>query len=307
MKPSKQVTPKTVIRISKSITYIEEHLHEKLMLNEIASKAHFSPFHFHRLFSSVTGETLNNFITRKRIEKSASFLLHKKEMSVTEVSEKVGFTNLSSFSRVFKKFYGMSAVEFKKESKHKFSKICKIESNNGQVLTSFEQYICNVNNNLNWLKMNAKTEVKIMPALKLAYISHQGKMDAIDNVYNKLMRWAHPKGIMTQENLRMLTIYHDSPKITDPEKIRMSACVTLLEDIKTAGEVNLKTLPKTKCIVSRLEIASKDFQEAWESSFVWMSEHGYKKADQDPFEIYYNNPQEHPEGKCVVDICIPVE
>jgi AraC family transcriptional regulator len=80
MKPSKQVTPKTVIRISKAITYIEEHLHEKLMLNEIASKAHFSPFHFHRLFSSVTGETLNNFITRKRIERSASFLLHKRNV-----------------------------------------------------------------------------------------------------------------------------------------------------------------------------------------------------------------------------------
>jgi len=307
MKSPEQVKSKTVIRISKAITYIEEHLHEKLMLNEIASKAHFSPFHFHRLFSSVTGETLNNFITRKRIEKSASFLLHEKEMTVTEVAEKVGFTSLSSFSRVFKKFYGMSAVEFKKESKHKFSKICKIESKNGQVLTSFEQYICNVNNNLNWLKMNAKTEVKIMPELQLAYISHQGKMDAIDNVYNKLMRWAHPKGIMEQENLRMVTIYHDSPKITDPNKIRMSACMTLNTVVKTEGEVNLRTLPKTKCIVSRFEITITEFQKAWESSFVWMSEHGFRKANQDPFGIYYNNPKEHPQEKCIVDICIPVE
>ena len=48
---SEKITSKTVVRISKAITYIEEHLHEKLMLNDVAEKAHFSPFHFHRLFS----------------------------------------------------------------------------------------------------------------------------------------------------------------------------------------------------------------------------------------------------------------
>ena len=101
---SEKITSKTVVRISKAITYIEEHLQEKLILKEIASKAYFSPFHFHRLFSVVTGETLNNFIVRKRIEKAAAFLLHKKEMSVTEISEMVGFTSISSFSRAFKKF-----------------------------------------------------------------------------------------------------------------------------------------------------------------------------------------------------------
>ncbi|MBA6156499.1 AraC family transcriptional regulator [Tenacibaculum sp. S7007] len=307
MKSSKKLNTKVVTRIGKSITYIEEHLHEKLMLNDIAEKAHFSPFHFHRLFSIVTKETLNNFITRKRIEKAASFLLHKKELTITEISDRVGFTSLSSFSRAFKKFYGMSPVEFRESSPHKFSKISKEESKNGQMITLFEQYICNVNNSLNWLKMNAITEVKIIPEVQLAYISHQGKMDLIGNVYNRLMQWAFPKGLMQQENLRMITIYHDSPKITDPNNLRMSACMTLNREVKTEGEVNLRTLPDTKCVVSRLGIAPMEFQEAWEANFVWMSEKGFKRADQDPFGIYYNNPQEHPEGKCIVDLCIPIE
>jgi len=304
---SNNIPSKTIIRIGKAINFIEENLHEKLVLDEVASKAHFSPYHFHRLFKIVTRETLNDFIVRKRIEKAASFLLRKKEMTITEISEKVGFTSLSSFSRRFKKFYGISPAEFKKESPNKFSKICKTESNNGQIEVRFEQYICNIQNNLKWLKMNAKTEVKIVPETQLAYISHQGNIDLIGSVYGRLMQWAYPKGLMQQENLRMITIYHDSPKITEPDKLRMSACMTLSQAVKTEGEVNLRTLPATKCVVSRLEILPKDFQEAWESSFVWMSEHGYKKAEQDPFGIYYNNPEEHPEGKCIVDICIPVE
>ncbi|MEQ3499596.1 AraC family transcriptional regulator [Tenacibaculum sp. SSH1-16] len=307
MNSTKKIPNKTVIRISNAIDFIERNLDNKLVLEEIAEKAYFSPYHFHRLFKAVTKETVNDFITRKRVEKSASFLLNKKNKTVTEVSEIVGFVTLSSFSRAFKKFYGMSPAEFKKESPSKYSKICKTESKNGKIETQFEQYICNINTNLKWMQMKAKTEVKKMPTLKVAYLTHQGKMDAVENAYHKLMEWAYPKGLMQQENLRMLTVYHDSPKITDEDKIRMSVCLTLNSEIKTEGEVSVKEIPELKCIVSRLEITPSEFQQAWESSFVWMSEHGFKKADQDPYEIFYNNPNEHPEGKCIVDICIPVD
>ena len=131
----------TVTRIGKAILYIEENLQKKLVLEDIARKAHFSPYHFHRLFSAVVGETLNNFISRKRIERAASHLMNKKNIPVTEVADRVGFSSLSSFSRAFKKFYGMSPLEFREVSPEKFSKICKTKSKNGQVIVSFEQYI----------------------------------------------------------------------------------------------------------------------------------------------------------------------
>ncbi|CAM1365757.1 Transcriptional regulator, AraC family [Tenacibaculum sediminilitoris] len=307
MNPSEKIPNKTVIRITKALDFIEENLDKKLILEDIAEKAYFSPYHFHRLFKVITKETVNDYITRKRVERAAAFLLHKKQITVTEVSEIVGFTSVSSLSRAFKKFYGISPVEFKKESALKYSKICKIDSKNGKIETQFEQYICNIHTNLKWMQMKAKTKVKKMPTLKVAYLIHQGKMDAVGNTYLKLMQWAYPKGLIQQEDLKMLTIYHDSPKITDEDKIRMSVCMTLNTDIKTEGEVNVKEIPAAKCVVSRLEITPSEFQQAWESNFVWMSEHGFKKADQDPYEILYTNPNEHPEGKCVVDICIPVE
>ncbi|CAM1349216.1 AraC family transcriptional regulator [Tenacibaculum halocynthiae] len=302
------ISNKTIIRVGRAIDFVEENLDRKLNLEEVAKAAYFSPYHFHRLFKIVTKETLNEFVFRKRIEKAAHFLLHQKEKTITEVSEKVGFTSLSSFSRGFKKFYGVSPEEFKKQSPSKFSKICKTKSKDGQIEVRFEQYIYNINNALNWIKMNAiKTDVKTIPDMELAYIGYQGKMDLIGNAYNELIKWATPRGVMNQENVRMLTIYHDSPKITDPNKIRMSACVVLSQKVTSDGQVNLKTLPATKCIVSRFEVTSKEFQQAWESSFVWMSEQGYRKSERDPFEIYYNNGQEHPNGKWIVDLCIPVE
>ncbi len=303
---TESVRKENVARINNAILYIETHLSEKLILSDIAKEAYFSPFHFHRIFSLVVGETVNNFIARLRIEKAANFLIHQKEISITEVSEIIGFTSLSSFSRAFKKFYGISPAEFKELSPEKYSKICKTESKNGQVVVSFEQYICNVNNALNWIKMNGKTTIQNVEELQLAYISHKGEMEKIGEVFNRLIQWATPKGLMNQENLRLLTMYHDSPKITSPENIRSSIAIVLNSETTVEGEVRLKTIQPGKCIVSRFEITPNEFQQAWESNFVWMSENGYKKGDKDPFEIYYNNAAEHPENKFIVDMCIPV-
>lgn len=306
MRNIQQVRKEHVARINNAILYIENHLSEKLLLNDIAAKAYFSPFHFHRIFSLVVGETVNNFIIRKRIEKAAGFLMRQKETPITEVSEILGFTSLSSFSRAFKKFYGISPVEFKELTPNKFSKICKTESKKGQVTISIEQYICNINNSINWFNMNATVTVKKIDNLELAYISHLGEMEKIGEVFNRLIHWAAPKGLMNQENLRLLTIYHDSPKITSPNNIRSSIAIALNKKVNVEGEICLKTFSPGKCIVSRFEITPDKFQQAWESSFVWMSENGYKKSEQDPFEIYYNNCQDHPENKFIVDICIPI-
>jgi AraC family transcriptional regulator len=87
----------------------------------------------------------------------------------------------------------------------------------------------------------------------------------------------------------------------------MSIGVILHEPIKTDGAISLMTIEKGKHLVGRFEIEVKDFEISWNALFLWMSEQGYKKADRLPYEIYYNNPAEHPENKCIVELCIPVE
>ena len=153
--------------------------------------------------------------------------------------------------------------------------------------------------------MKINTEVKQIEKLELAYISHKGKMEAIANVYERIVKWGTPKGLINDET-RMLTIYHDSPKIKDPNNLSMSACIILNNPMKVDGAVNLRTIEPTKCIISRFEITPDTFQKAWESNFDWMIQNGYKKSRIDPFEIYYNNAQEHSENKFIVDLCIPV-
>jgi AraC family transcriptional regulator len=276
-----------------------------LSLETIAKIGFYSPFHLHRLFKSITNETLNSYVTRKRIEKTASILMHKKEVSVSELVLEFGFSSNSTFTRAFKKQYGQSPSDFRKSNFNSFSKISKTNSKKRKDNSNSEEYICTLTNLKEWIQMNATIEIKELPKMDWAFITHIG-VDGLDAAYGRLLKWAIPKGLVGA-NLKMGRIYHDSFKITEPDKVRMSACLLLPSPIEVTGEIGLTATQKGKCIVGHFEIAPHDFGKSWQSLFIWMNENGYKKADQNPFEIMHNNFNEHPEKKCIVDLCIPIE
>jgi len=303
-----QSTQKDYIgRINSVILYINTHLDEDLHLNQMAKIACFSAFHFHRIFTSVVGETLNNYINRKRIEKVASQMLQGSDEPLSNMAFTYGFKNASSFSRSFKKFYGLSPSEFKAQINEPFSKIGKTDSKNGQEKVMIEKYICDIDKHLNWLQMNTNIEVKQMPAIKMAYMDHIGAFDQIGTVYEKLFRWAGPKGLFANPEFKTITLYHDDPKVTDIEKVRQSAGVTLNQDIQPEGEVGVMDVNAGKYAVGRFEVTGQEFGHAWDSMCIWVAEKGYKSIDGHYYELYHNDHTKHPEKKFIVDICIPVE
>ena len=300
------VAPHTLERINLILVYIDDNLDQDLSLETIAGVGCYSAFHLHRIFKAVTGETLNNYITRKRIEKIAYCLMFCKELTVTELSMQYGFSSNSTLTRTFTKFYGVSPTKFRSMLPGEYSKICQTDSKNGQDSALFEQYICNINNCLNYVKMNAKIEIKELPATDVAYVTCIG-VAGLDNAFEKIMQWARRMQLTQVPDFKLVRIFHDSFRITDPEKVRMSIGASVPPATAVSGDVGLTTLEKGKHIVARFTIEPADFGKSWESLFVWMNENGYKKAPADPFELLYNNYNDHPEKKCIVDLCIPVE
>lgn len=293
-------------RINIVFEYIDANLDTELTLETLAKIAFYSPFHFHRIFKMITNETLNNYITRRRIEKSASLLLHRKEITISDLVTQFGFSSISAFTRAFKNYYSVSPTDFRKSNSHKFSKISQIDSKNGQLETNYDQYICNIINLKKWTTMHANIEIKEIAAQDLAYITHIG-VEGLDTAFYKIIQWATPRNILDNEKSKIVRLYHDSFKITTPNKVRMSIGVTLNQPVKVEGKIGLTQIEKGRYIVGSYEIEPVDFEKAWTGLFIWMNENGYKKADKNPFEIYHNNFNEHPEKKCIIDFCIPVE
>lgn len=92
--------------------YITAHCGEDLSLEEVASIAGFSKYHFSRLFKQFTNVSFYQYLSQNRIY-TAEKLLAVPEMSVTTVAYKSGFTSLSSFIRMFKLIKGVTPSEYR--------------------------------------------------------------------------------------------------------------------------------------------------------------------------------------------------
>lgn len=99
--------------IQQSIDYMETHLEEELSLADIAGHVGFSPFHFHRMFRKQVGMNIADYLRRRRLCYAAQLLLHS-DASIIDISLYCHFDSQESFTRTFKKLYGMPPGRYRK-------------------------------------------------------------------------------------------------------------------------------------------------------------------------------------------------
>ena len=101
--------------ISSINSYIDQHVSEKILLDYISKEVHLTPAYISRLYKKKTGENIQDYIARAKVEKSKQLL--RKNISLFEVSEGVGFLSLSHFFKVFKAYTGLTPGEYLKKLK----------------------------------------------------------------------------------------------------------------------------------------------------------------------------------------------
>jgi AraC family transcriptional regulator len=307
-----------IARINRVMDYIENHLDESLKLDSLAGVANFSPFHFHRIFSAMTSETLSRFIQRVRIERAASQLAQNPGKTITEIALDCGFSGSAVFARTFREAFSSSASEWRKQQ----HKICKRESNGnqkdskaGKASAAPSLYFDAVTHHITWrVVMNTseiKVEVREIPEITVAYIRHigpyQGDTALFERLFTRICSWAGPRGLFRPGETKFIVIYHDNPEITDPDKLRISVCLTVPADTVVDGEIGKMTIPAGKNAVAHFELLPHEYGEAWDAVYGgWFPRSGYQPDDRPCFELY---PAESktPEGKHIVDIYAPVK
>ena len=95
------------------IHYVHEHFAEDITLEDLAAKLYISKNYLNQIFKKHTGETLNNYLIRVRMEKARQMLLEGRDL-IYEIAEKVGYRNVPYFSSVFKKTFGLNPSELVK-------------------------------------------------------------------------------------------------------------------------------------------------------------------------------------------------
>jgi AraC family transcriptional regulator len=304
-------------RINRVIDHIDLNIGRDLRLGELARIANFSPFHFHRIFSALVGETLNGYIQRRRAEKAAAVLIANPKASITEIALDCGYSGSDVFARAFKERYGMSASEWRAGGNEAWSKnrqtnrkIDQAIRKNGQEDSEPLPYdeTDPISSRRSFMdKSKFKVEVKEAPALTVAYVRHIGAFQSIGPAFEKLMKWAGPRGLLRFPETKVLGVYHDSPEITDTDKLRSDACITVPPNTVVEGEIGKMTVPGGLFAVAYAEIAPTEFGEAWNALMRdWLPESGYQPDDRMCYELYLNEPQNHPEGKFIIEIHEPI-
>jgi AraC family transcriptional regulator len=134
------------ILIDQVIQYIESNLSNKISLTEVANVSHFSVYHFHRIFTGIIGETVNDYIVRRRLERAINLLIFKTELSITRVALESGFSSSANFSKAVKLHFGFSPSEIRNPNKVKDSKIGKISSKYGRDFKPSDLYPTRITN-----------------------------------------------------------------------------------------------------------------------------------------------------------------
>jgi len=308
-------------RINRVMDYVEQHISRDLTLKALADVAGFSQFHFHRIFSGMVGETLYGFIQRIRLEKAASKLVQNPKKSITEIGLECGFTSSSAFARAFREKYGISASGWRSGSYKEYSKNgitdSKAEKSSGNPRQDFSIYPTYTQNKQQWRvemkkgTMKADIEVREMPEITAAYVRHigpyKGNPDVFQNLFNRLMMWAGPRGLMSQPDIKAMCIYYDDPEITDDSKLRIDACISVPKETKVDGEVGKTVIPAGKYAVGHFELGTQEYQSAWDAIYSnWLPQSGYQPADGPCYELYLSEMEDESK-KHKVDIYVPVK
>ncbi len=263
-----------VQRINVVIDHVCDHIEDSHKLEDLAEVAGFSPFHFHRIFKSVVGQTLGDFVQKVRLEKAAYWMSHGKQSTLTEVAHRCGFTSSSDFSRAFRRHYGCAPRDY-----------------GGPAPDSLPPRL---------LELRATAdpgayEVHVVRAdpLHLAYVRVQNPMreGALPEGLDQLMAWAEPLGLASGQ---LVGFSDQDPYITPPERYRYDFGLVIPPDfpIERGAPVQRRTLPGG----TQASLTYRGGMDAILSSgdylfCHWLPRSKYEPADTPAMELYLEDPR----------------
>ncbi len=254
-------------RINNTLQFIHENLDQNLNLSTLSSVANYSPFHFHRLFKAITGESPNKYVLRLRIERSAYQMKKSNLLSLSEIAFSNGFQSSANFSKSFKKYYGITPSELKANS-DQFSKIRQVNSKNGQTKVEITDDLYAVINSNKIIPLSPIFIQRISP-ITVAYTNYIGAFNDIGSAYAKVMKWAKVNGI---HPLKRITRFYDSPEVTDLSQIRQNACVVIDKKYEPSETISFSVIEEGKYATGKFEIEMQELDKAWQTMMLWVAE-----------------------------------
>ncbi len=289
-------------RIHRVTAHIDSHLDRPLDLEALAAVANFSAFHFHRVYRACTGETLGDYLRRRRVETGALRLLTQPRSTVLEVALAVGFGSGEAFARAFRLRFGTTPS------------VWRVKRNPDQAVRSLDQELNSVDFDhgrppTSWIEDTTMTTVSLidMPPTPIAYYRYTGPYGPPVARFwtERVAPWMAENKLFGRVRYG---IAHDDPTISEPAKCRYDACVVGDASEMLSGQPMRTTLPGGRYACTRFEGTVNDVDAAWQRMLGgWLPASGLQLDARPLLEHYPVDSKFDPDtGVFDCNICIPV-
>jgi AraC family transcriptional regulator len=270
-------------RLGRVISYIHDHLDDRLDLNRLAEVACLSPHHWHRVYHAIHGETIAATVKRLRLHRAAGFLANT-AMPIEEIAERTGYKNLQSFTRIFGSVYGLPPAQYRRNGSH--TRFQQQERERSPVMYD--------------------VVIKRLPAMQAVGVDHTGSYMEIGKAFEALFRWLGARNLIGPE-MRMVGLYYDDPSSVPEEELRSRACVLVDKALPLEAPVQPTAISGGSYAVLRHKGPYADMRAAYLWFYgTWLLQSGKEIADEPILEEYLNNPRDTPPMELLTEICLPL-
>lgn len=297
-------TPSYQERLNRVLRHIEDRLDDSPDLDALSAVACFSPYHFHRIFTAMVGESVASYVRRLRLERAASRLSFQ-DLSITSVALAAGYDSVDAFTRAFRARFGVLPSEYKRGGGSLMHARSRHES--GEL---FYHQIADV--------PPFEVQVRQFPPRLAAAVRYTGPYETTGPAWATLMGQLGQRNLLSADTLAC-GICYDNPDITPPEKCRMDVCATLPAGVNVDTAVIRELLSDKQvylrdvgCVldyaVIRVQGPYTLLHPAYRSLYrEWLPASGREPADDPGFEVYYNSPWTVAPEQLLTEIYIPLK
>lgn len=276
--------------VARTVLHITRTLDEALDLAALARAAALSPFHFHRVFRGMLGETPLEMHRRLRLERAAGRLLAGDE-PVTTIAFDAGYETHEAFTRAFRQAYGTSPSAFRQAAEPGCARPRLVEL----AAPSGLHYRDSPANDLNLRFTTGETQMDVtietMPELRVAAVRHVGPYSRISAAFERLGALAGPAGLLRFPEAAMIGIYHDDPETTPAEQLQSDAGIVVPKGVPLPDGLTEATLPAGRYARMTHVGPYTRLGDAWARLMgEWLPRSGHRVGDGSSYELYRNNP-----------------
>lgn len=291
------VSPEWSARVNRAVDHIRADPRRDLSLDEVAAVAHSSPYHFHRIFTAVVGESPAAFTRRCRLERAGQLMMASPDRSLTSIAVDAGFPGLSDFSRLFRQHYGMAPSSWDRTTRIDRPP-APISTPRPSDPAGDEGFV-------------PRPRIIRQPELRLAYVRARGVigLDDLSHQYGQLLAWAAQSGLDLGRE-RLVGMCWDNYETTPLDRIHYDFALTIPPTVEPGGSIGCYTLPALTAVAVHCRGSLPTIATAWDHLYErWFPATGHIPRHLPALKLFNRRPDEigwdHWDVDCAIAITTP--